>query len=171
MRRFFCLFVALLIAALPVQATSADEGAPDPNTISTPEAPLSQPPKEGGPAEINQAMEPNPYGCVGTTDNPHKSTHVGFTVNVVARTRCTVVVPKIYVETTLYRWQCWGPFCWYGTYGPKGSELRYGFDQASANSANTCVTGWYKGDSYHYIIGANGIRYEAWTSREAYVNC
>ncbi len=165
------LSLAFVIALLATQVgmVAADDGPTDPTptpvpTDAPPEAPLTQPAGKGGTVSVNQAMEPNPYGCVGRTDYPHKSTHVEGTVNVVAYTTCTVFVPQIYVKTRLYQWVCWGPFCWYSAYGPESENLQYGGNQVSANSAGQCVTGWYKGDSYHYIIGPDGNKYEAWTS-------
>lgn len=165
----------IVLLALPltsVRIAIADEGGPDPNTPSSPsDAPLVQTASTGKANETDQALIPNPYGCVGTTNNPHRSSHVPGTVNVIAHTYCSVAVPEIHVQTTLFRWQCWGPFCWYAAYGSTGSDTQHWRNHVQANSAGQCITGWYKGESYHYIIGYDGIRYEAWTSREAYVNC
>lgn len=113
----------------------------------------------------------NPYGCYGATDRPHKSTHAPGQVNVVARTVCAVSVPQIYVETQLYKRNCFLIFCWWDPYGSLGTNLRSNSTLARANSSGTCTTGDYQGRSYHYIIGADGKRYEAWTQNLARVTC
>ncbi len=170
------LALVIVLLATQVGMVAADDGVTDPTpapmpTDAPPNAPLTQPAVEDGAVGVNQALEPNPYGCVGRTDYPHKSTHVPGTVNVVAYTTCTVFVPQLYVKTRLYRWVCWLGICWYSAYGPESEKLQYGGNQVYTNSAGQCITGWYKGESYHYVIGADGNRYEAWTSQEAYVNC
>jgi hypothetical protein len=114
-----------------------------------------------GENEVMQ-IQSNPYGCYGQSNNPHHSTHYPGTINVTAFTSCSQNVPEIYVETTLQRYTCF-IFCWWGNAGPKGSSVRYGRSYVETNSSTSCKSGTYRGVSYHYIIGWDGIRYEAYT--------
>jgi len=105
---------------------------------------LGLPPSAGnikGDVQIDAPLYQNPYGCYGQTDRPHKSTHVPGTINVVARTSCAVPVNEICVKTRLYRWKCFGPFCWWSAVGNLGTDLRFGSSLARANSASSsCVS-------------------------------
>ena len=110
-------------------------------------------------------FDPNPYGCIGQTDNPHKSTHTGgTTINVIARTKCNVSVPEIYVNTQLYKRDCGWPWCGWSPYAPDNPKTDYNKSLLQTNSASgPCVNGEYKGTSSHYIIGADGNFYSAIT--------
>lgn len=79
-------------------------------------------------------------GCYGQTDQPHPSSHVNGTVNVVSRTVCptTDYVSVAQYRSRWYGWQSWG----------SGSQTRYG--TATANAAGACASG----DTYTYL--ANG---------------
>lgn len=99
-------------------------------------------------------------GCYGQTDQPHPSSHVNGTVNVVARTVCPA---PDYVAVDQYRsrwygWQGWG----------SGSNSAYG--NASANAAGGCGSGntyTYLAESYHE---ATGVGY-AYTSNSRRFTC
>jgi hypothetical protein len=66
-----------------------------------------------GNTAFSTQFDPNPWGCLGQTDNPHKSTHTGgLTINVEAWTQCNVSVPTIHVDTQLYVKDC--PWFWCG---------------------------------------------------------
>jgi hypothetical protein len=168
------MFTALLMIALFVPTTSSaraqgENPAGDPthpDDLSS-NVPLS--------SENNQdaTLIPNPYGCYGQTDDPHKSTHVPGNVNVVARTECDWAnVPEIHVSTTLQYWKCF-IICWWSTIGSTGSTTDYFDDDVTANSAANCISGThnYRGISYHYIIGSDGNRYEGWTANEKTLTC
>ena len=99
-------------------------------------------------------------GCYGQTDQPHPSSHVNGTVNVVARTVCPAAD---YVSVNQYRsrwygWQGWG----------SGSNAAYG--RATANAAGGCSSGdtyTYLAESYHE---ASGVGY-AYTSNSRRFTC
>lgn len=116
-------------------------------------------------------MTPNPYGCFGQTDSPHKSSHVAGSVNVVARTTCAVPVPEIVVGTILEKQTC-VVFCWWSAVGGSGLDRRYNTSWAKTNSAATpCVSGKYRGNSFHIVRGADGKIYETVTSKTATITC
>lgn len=125
-------------------------------------------------ATLNATQIENPYGCVGQTDYPHRSTHAGGQrVNVIAWTECDVPVPVIYTATQLFHRTCkWlGFVCAWEPYGLPGSTIAYSSRYTEANSSEgPCVNNWYMGLSHHYIIDANGDRYSADTTRTMYVN-
>jgi hypothetical protein len=65
------------------------------------------------------AIQPNPLGCKGQTDRPHKS---GTYASVHGRTDCDYNAPALFVTTNLFRDR------WYGWQFLKGdSESRYGW--------------------------------------------
>lgn len=117
--------------------------------------------KSDGP--IAQAL----LACEGQTNDPHKSTHVPGTVNVVATTVCPSPQTTVHVETTLYKdvggsWVPWGS---------TGSSTQFNAVFASANSAGTCQSGQYLGFSYHYVIFTTGQAANGYTYKEASVTC
>ena len=119
-------------------------------------------------------FEPNPYGCIGQTDNPHRSTHTGgVTFNVIAWTECDVSLPEIYVNTQLYKRDCGWPWCGWSVYGDPNPKTDYDKQYLETNSAGApCVNGEYKGTSSHYIIGADGNFYSAITQNvQDVTNC
>lgn len=99
-------------------------------------------------------------GCYGQTDQPHPSTHVNGTVNVVARTVCPA---SDYVSVNQYRSR------WYGWQG-WGSGSNSAFGRATANAAGGCSSGdtyTYLAESYHE---ATGVGY-AYTSNSRRFTC
>jgi len=126
--------------------------------------------KGGGSATTVMAFSmadsfPNPYGCYGQTDYPHRSNTPPNNANVHAFTECSVNVPEIHVDTQLFKRSCtaW-VFCEWKAWGPVGEETRYDRYIARANSAGPCQNGKYKGSSSHYIVGADDNFYYAFTS-------
>jgi hypothetical protein len=142
---------------LGVSAASAQPRSPLPPGS---DAPASQ----GIIAKKTSGVAPNLIGgvsgCYGQTDQPHPSSHVNGTVNVVARTVCPAAD---YVSVNQYRsrwygWQGWG----------SGSNSAYG--RATANAAGGCSSGdtyTYLAESYHE---ASGVGY-AYTSNSRRFTC
>lgn len=83
-------------------------------------------------------------GCYGQTDQPHSSSHVNGSINVVARTVCTG--EGVHVDVTLYRSR------WYGWeqrgYGSKDSTSSVSTN-AAESAADCSGTHDYLADSYH----------------------
>lgn len=106
---------------------------------------------------------PKVYGCDGKTDRPHKSSHVEGTVNVEGRSRCKVAMPEIYVSIQIEQ----GQYCLWRTticlywepWGPLGADTQFNAKEAKANSAGPCVSGAYKGISYHRVKAPHDGRY------------
>jgi hypothetical protein len=88
------------------------------------------------------------YSCYGQTDQPHLSTHVAGTVNVVARTVC--YGHGVYVYTELYRDR------WYGEQFLDDGQ-NSGTNSVSTNASWYCKgagTYTYRAYSYHSATNA-----------------
>jgi hypothetical protein len=144
----------LVVAALPGPAYA--EGARPAADDSAPQVSTLQP---GGRAFV----EPSPAGCVGRTHDPHRSSHVPGTINVVADTRCNYAVPSVGVSTNLYRSR------WYGweLRGSSGFQSRANSSSISTNAGSPRCVGdvhdWL-GSSYHESI-EGGRKYYGNTSK------
>ncbi len=165
MRNKLLLTLLVLLLLIPFTAFAQQELPPTGKVSNTATLTMNRVTPVNG-VTPNQVLVPNPYGCVGSTQNPHNSTHVPGTINVTARTQCAIPVPTIYVETILQRESCF-IICWWSNVGTLGTSIQAPGAYVQANSATTCTPGKYRGVSYHYIIGADGIRYEAGTVSSA----
>jgi len=107
--RVFGALAAISMLAVGTAATSGATTSVAPTTASV--APVAVAP--GSPAAFNQVMavKSRPGGrataadtivCTPTVQNPHKSTHVPGTVNVVVTLSCTQPVPGINIRAALY---------------------------------------------------------------------
>jgi len=118
------------------------------------------------------AASPGTYICAGMTDAPHNSSHQPGTINVVARTVCPIIVPRIYVQTTLQRKDCFLGFCQWIAVGHTNYRENIRKSRVQINSASTnCVNGKYRGVSVHYVVDVSGIYYETKTSLAADIKC
>ena len=75
--------------------------------------------------------------CTGNVQNPHKSTHVPGTVNVVVTLTCTARVPQINIRAALYRNGL--------LVKDSGQKTVNNTSFASHNAAVPCVSGTYRG--------------------------
>ena len=75
--------------------------------------------------------------CYPNVQNPHKSTHVPGTVNVVVTLTCTAPVPQINSRAALYRNG--------RLVKDSGQKSVYNTSFASHNAATACVSGWHQG--------------------------
>ena len=76
--------------------------------------------------------------CTISIDNPHKSTHVPTTVNVVSHWNCDAIVQKLTLDTKLYRGvQQVG----------SGHSEGTGTFVLNGNAAASCVNGQYLGEA------------------------
>ncbi len=118
----------------------------------------------------------NEWGCYGQTENPHRTTHGGVpVVNVHARSACpNDDVPYLWVETELHReYNCvfstcfgiepWGP--------PSNDDVENGRFVDTYSEGPCLDTTYYKGISAHLMIGPDGNRYIAFTTKRARVTC
>ncbi len=99
----------------------------------------------GGPASDATAAGSTSIDCVLNVQNPHNSSHVGGTVNVVARVTCTSPVESITVRAALYRNGA--------LVKDSGPSTRTGVASYQNNAAVSCVSGRYQG------WGSNVIQY------------
>jgi hypothetical protein len=114
---------------------------------------------------------PTAISCLGQTHNPHRSTHVPGTVNVIGQTSCTAPVSQS-ISVTISRQSCWWIFCWWSSRG-------WGYDGgfktlARANAAAPCQTGWWRGASRHSVTPPLGYWPPTWswtTRNTQYVWC
>lgn len=126
---------------------------------------------------VTASLKVNPWGCIGQTDNPHRSTtRRVLAVNVHGRTECPggQKMPEMTVLTRLYRaTNCVGSICFGWTpWGPIGEKSRTDVSVVEATSAGPCVNGRYKGLSVHWMRGKDNKTYSGVTSKSNVVtNC
>lgn len=100
-------------------------------------------------------------GCYGQTDRPHYSTHVGGTVNVIARTVCPPLGVYVSIDLTRDRW-----------YGEQdlSSNQNSGVNSVQTNTAWDCAgVGTYTYHGYGYHEASDGSY--AYTSNSSRFNC
>lgn len=105
--------------------------------------------------------------CFGRTDNPHRSTHVPGTINVIAKTECNFVT-SMSVSTNLQLQRCWGYVCWWSTQrrGYNSGVARF----VRANAAAPCQTGYWRGFSGHTVVFPNGSSGSTYTGGYARIS-
>lgn len=135
MRRAFTglVLVAFSYVLLPVtaaEAAPAYPGAVQRSLTATSTSPPSATPTAAAASTIT---------CTITADNPHKSTHVPGTVNVVGHTDCTAPVASISMTVYLYNYDTSRLV---GVNGPTGNSGRSSF---ALNAAASCISGRYYG--------------------------
>ena len=151
------LLAVLCSLFLGVSSASAQPRSPRPAGSG---APSSQTVTATKPSGVAPRLIGGVSGCYGQTDQPHPSSHVNGTVNVVARTVCPAAdyVSVYQYRSRWYGWQGWG----------SGSNAAYG--RATANAAGGCSSGdtyTYLAESYHE---ASGVGY-AYTSNSRRFTC
>jgi len=65
-----------------------------------------------GSRQLAQPAALNPYGCFSRSDNPHMSEHAPGSASAQGTTFCNDLMPRVYVEATLYRQDCILFVCW-----------------------------------------------------------
>jgi hypothetical protein len=81
--------------------------------------------------------------CTLSIDNPHKSTHVPTTVNVVAHWVCTAPVSSLSMTVRLFRGS---------TQVGQGSSSNSGQATLNGNAAANCVNGSYHGTATGTVV-------------------
>lgn len=118
-RAFAAIGGALLIGAVAASpVTAVDRPGPDGDTVTLAEIQrMSSTSALGGQTTglqsrphgaitMGQVLTGNPNGCIGETQNPHRS---GLDASVHAVTDCIYSTSSLYITTTLYRIDWWGP--------------------------------------------------------------
>lgn len=119
------------------------------------------------------ALNSNPYGCYSRSDNPHESGHNPGYVSAIGNTICTVALPYVHADATLYRQDCFLFICWWTQVG-YDSQTRSGVTSARAIPNHQCSDSsnhLYEIDTYSAVQDAAGNYYDAYTSKQATVAC
>lgn len=107
----------------------------------------------------------NPWGCVGHTEQPHRS---GADVSVHGWSECpSIFVPVIRVTTRLEKWALiyWAP---HNQQTKSHTESKF----VDVNTRSVCSNGKWRGASTHYMRGPDAVDYYAFTAnRNAVENC
>ncbi|MDQ6885525.1 MAG: hypothetical protein M3077_15020 [Candidatus Dormibacteraeota bacterium] len=132
-----------------------------------------QPTGSPGANPILAAVVPNPYGCYGKSDRPHISGHYPDRVTAQGKTACTVWQPYEFVESYLYRKDCFFFVCWWTQVGHDwSSKQSWGAVYAHPNyTCNGTSSHTYRIESYHEVHGSNGRIYTGNTASEYDVPC
>lgn len=99
-------------------------------------------------AAPGHTLQPNAVGCSVQVQNPHNSTHVPGTINVVGTVNCSGAVPHIALFVTLYR---------NGKYAGSDANDVYNTSSDSRNAAAPCtVLDTYDATAYAQVWFASG---------------
>lgn len=144
--------VGPLSRATPASATPSHSAPTSeeiaPSSDDSPSGPLTSKQGEGevGPAA---ALGVSPAGCIGKTNDPHRSSHVPGTVNVTALTVCDYNVESLYIQVTLWRSRWYG---WERIGGVDQGKRNYGWYKIDYNASSGQCSGEthdYQGRTYH----------------------
>ncbi len=113
-------------------------------------------PTTGSGNASTKAVVPNTViTCNLNVQNPHNSTHVGGTINVVATIGCNVPAASLSIAVTLWKSVC-DPGCQQVPYGATGTNSNAGSASIQANSAAACTSGDYFGVASGEIVSPPG---------------
>jgi hypothetical protein len=94
--------------------------------------------------------------CGLNVQNPHNSTHVPETINVVATINCNVAAASLSLSVTLWKSFC-DPQCQQEPYGATGTAGNTGKASIQANSAGPCTSGDYFGVASGEVVAPPGF--------------
>lgn len=115
-----------------------------------------------GPANGGFAAQAvSPSGCMGQSNNPHRSGHVPGTINAEARTYCNNPVPELYARAELLRFYSGA---WRVVHSNYGLDFQKVEVSAFANEPYCSGTSYYALDSYHEVIDVDRQPYWGWTA-------
>jgi hypothetical protein len=150
--------VAFLLATFvgfSMMTSSAQADEPIPGPVPPPITFTAAPASGSGATSAPQAAAAA-IVCKFQVQDPHNSTHVGGTVNVVATVSCVPAAESLSIRVTLYKVVC-DPGCSQVPYGVTGSAKNVGKATIQANSAASCSSGDYFGVSYATIVAPPGF--------------
>lgn len=113
----------------------------------------------------------SPFGCNGTSDNPHKSRRGEkrnkLEITAKSHTICGINVPSLMVSNRIYRDHIvfWGPE------GRPGSDAKSSARSVTAVAVAPCNNDNYLNYAYHELTGPDRQLYWKWSDREAAVQC
>lgn len=119
--------------------------------------PIGQTPKPRSQGSVS-AMQ---VSCYGQTDQPHRSTHLPGSVNVIGRTVCDAPVIRLALEIRLYHYECWwqwwppGWVCnWVQkTFMPYSNN---GLPSIQGDAAAPCEPGDWGATTVHWVTWPDG---------------
>lgn len=141
MNRLFQFASGVLVATSLVLASTA--GAADASGRPATTGLASSSASATRPHHAAPALAEDVITCTPNVQNPHNSTHVGGTVNVVVTLSCTGVVPYISIRAALYRNGA--------LVKDSGAKAVYGSSFAQNNAAVTCSSATYQGWMSYYV--------------------
>lgn len=159
------LLVVLALSSAPsagAQSTTDPDRPPETST-------LMGAGNEGGIS--TQALQPNPAGCYGQSDDPHPSKTSGYTqVAAYGWTVCPVQQPHQYVNAALYKEHWYGG--WYELMGEASNYNQFiAYGKVRAVAAGACDGDWtYALFSYHEVH-MGGVTYSGDTFNERKFSC
>jgi hypothetical protein len=140
MKRLFLLVSgAVLAGSLALAGGTGPAGAVSPAKTG----PVSSSASAARPNHSAPALASSVITCTPNVQNPHNSTHVGGTVNVVVTLSCTGVVPYISIRAALYRNGA--------LVKDSGAKAVYGSSFAQNNAAVACSSATYQGWMSYYV--------------------
>lgn len=142
-------------------ATSANAGAPPAPTAGPAAVTVTAAPQPNG-----QASTQNTITCTLKINNPHKSTHVRGTINVVASWACSAIVAELDIDIYLYR---------NGLLVGDGHAGNEANAYLSANAYTGCTSGTYRGIADGRVVFPAGYSppadFKTVTSNSVYISC
>jgi hypothetical protein len=130
---------ALAVICVSVAGMAAPAGASDSSEVAHLPAAVSWPSSSGRQSSAATAE----IVCNPNVQNPHNSTHVNGTVNVVVTIGCTNVVPEITIRAALYRNGL--------LVADSGLRSVFGNNFAQTNAAVPCQDATYQGWMYYGV--------------------
>jgi hypothetical protein len=141
------LGVALAVTAIAASPASATAGErPGPVGAPTVVAPAANAPVTAAtsrPGSLRKAAAADVITCTPQVQNPHNSSHVNGTVNVVVTLSCSSSVTYISIRAALYRNG--------SLVKDSGSKTVYGTSKAQNNAAVPCSNATYQGWMSYYV--------------------
>jgi hypothetical protein len=165
-RKVLAVAIASCAMLLGLASPAVAAPKPSPGTATSSQAELGSQQTSKNGVSPAATLGGNPYGCYGQTDYPHWSSDYA---SVHARTKCSVALPELYVETDLYRsrWYGWQYLTWDQS---QTSWLTTSYDATPHWYCKGVGTYTYEGDSYHEVNGG-GTTYYAYTYNDGRFSC
>lgn len=111
----------------------------------------------------------SPSGCLGKSNNPHKSTSektYGF-VKGYSSTTCTRVVPQVKIRTTVWRSRWFG----YEQMGEPGVDSAHGTGVGRSGIWRACDSTIWRTVGQHTALDVDGRTYTAETMKYEPITC
>lgn len=167
MKRKLRAVAAVVGAALMLSASSFTASAGSGGAGSSPTAELVREDSVDGNSSTMQVI-PSPSGCMGQSNNPHRSTSEGGIIKGFSFTRCDQAVPLVEVRAEVWKKRWWG----YQHVGRDGYAFNRN-DSYEANSArySPCEANTWRTVGQHHVFDHDRRDYFSETMKYAGVRC